>query len=81
MLSLKVGEKDTRRGFVRCVWIQDFEQAGELYRKVLSPDQKEALVSNIAAHLRNADREASLQRHCPQNPLFSVQFKEKPNPK
>lgn len=35
----------------------DFEQAGVLYRRVMSPEDRKALVSNIAGHLKNARRE------------------------
>ncbi|KAL8272513.1 hypothetical protein Esti_003512 [Eimeria stiedai] len=35
----------------------DFEQAGALYRDVLTPQEREALVSNIANHLKNARRD------------------------
>lgn len=35
----------------------DFEQAGALYRKVMTAEERRALVSNIAGHLKNARRE------------------------
>ncbi|KAL8429191.1 hypothetical protein ACSSS7_006721 [Eimeria intestinalis] len=35
----------------------DFEQAGALYRDVLTPQEKEALVQNIAGHLKHARRD------------------------
>ncbi|XP_026194387.1 peroxisomal catalase [Cyclospora cayetanensis] len=35
----------------------DFEQAGALYRKVMCPADRDALISNIAGHLKNARKE------------------------
>lgn len=35
----------------------DFEQVGVLYRKVMTPQDRDALISNIAAHLKNARKD------------------------
>lgn len=35
----------------------DFQQAGDLYRKVMTPDDRSHLIANIVGHLKNANRE------------------------
>jgi catalase len=40
----------------------DFLQAGDLYRKVMTETDREHLVSNIASHLKNAQKRLQLRQ-------------------
>ncbi|KAL8450920.1 hypothetical protein Emag_003026 [Eimeria magna] len=39
----------------------DFEQAGALYRDVMGPEEREALIKNVANHLKHARRDVGLE--------------------
>ena len=40
----------------------DFVQAGDLYRKVLTDEEREHLVKNIVSHLKNAQKRFQLRQ-------------------